>query len=217
MALRIARAGALCAVALATAGSGAAFAQTAASTQGPDPIQVAQAQPQSPPKPAVVQILDELKLGLLAHDVGLFGHHKEKGFDTNLEILFASPNIFRYIWSPRPHFGADINAYGKTSSYYAGLTWGGVFYKPGWSPDRDDGFFAFLAVGGAVNDGKISTTDPHRKSLGSHELFREGLDIGYSLNAMVSVSGFIDHISNANLANRNEGLTNAGARIGLKF
>lgn len=213
MGLRIARATALAAVALATAGSTAASAQTVAATPDPQAGQVAQAQPQPPP--AGFKILDEIKLGMLAHDVGIGGHHKENGYDVNGEILFASPQIFKVIWSPRPHLGIDGNTNGKTSFYYGGLTWGGVFYRPGWLPD--DGFFADLALGGSVNDGKISTTDRHRKSLGSHELFREGLDIGYRLNALVSVSGFIDHSSNAGLANRNEGITNAGARIGFKF
>jgi lipid A 3-O-deacylase len=162
-----------------------------------------------------VKILDEVKFGLLAHDIPLGGHHREEGFDINLEFLFASPDIFRLIWSPRPHVGADINVYGKTSSYYAGLTWGGIFYEP--HVFVGDGIFAYLSLGGSVNDGKISTTDPTRKSLGSHVLFREGLDLGYQLSPRLSLAAFIDHISNANLANRNEGLTNAGMRVGFKF
>ncbi len=68
-----------------------------------------------------------------------------------------------------------------------------------------------------MNDGKISTRDPKRKSLGSHILFKEGVDLGYQLNDVVSVAVFIDHISNAGLANRNEGITNGGLRFGYKF
>lgn len=204
--------------------------QTAPSVQAApvtQPPQTAQPAP-TPPAPAAqsaqtqpassastLRILDELKLGFLAHDVGIGGHHKENGYDLNGEILFASPWFFKYIWSPRPHFGIDGNINGKTTFYYAGLTWDWLFYKPGWS--HDDGFFAALALGGSVNDGKISTTDPNRKSLGSHVLFREGLDLGYRLNSLLSLSGFIDHSSNAGLANRNEGITNAGMRVGLKF
>jgi len=127
----------------------------------------------------------------------------------------VSPDIFRYILRPRPVFGADINSNGDTSNYYAGLAWGGTFYKPGWN--RDDGFFGYFTFGPSVNDGKISTNDPHRKSLGSHVLFREGGDLGYQITARVSVAAFIDHISNAGLANRNEGITNGGVRFGYKF
>src|SRR5204863_344645 len=77
--------------------------------------------------PRPLRILDEIKVGGLAHDVGLGGHHRESGADVNLEVLFASPDIFKVILAPRPHFGVDINSNGKTSSYYGGLTWGGVF------------------------------------------------------------------------------------------
>ncbi len=191
----------------------------------PAPPQVAQpasvqpaaqsAQSAAPSSGSTLKILDELKLGFLAHDVGIGGHHKENGYDANGEILFASPWFFKYIWSPRPHFGIDGNLNGKTNFYYGGLTWDWMFYRPGWS--RDDGFFAALALGGSVNDGKISTTLATRKSLGSHVLFREGLDLGYRVNSFLSFSGFIDHSSNAGLANRNEGITNAGGRIGFKF
>ncbi|MEJ0069224.1 MAG: hypothetical protein WDO24_11425 [Pseudomonadota bacterium] len=87
------------------------------------------AQPMPQPTPPI-KIVDELKLGVMAHDIALGGHHRETGEDVNAEILFASPSIFRYILSPRPHFGADINGSGNTSNYYAGLTWGGVFYRP---------------------------------------------------------------------------------------
>jgi hypothetical protein len=33
----------------------------------------------------------------------------------------------------------------------------------------------------------------------------------------MSISGFLDHMSNANLATHNAGLTDAGARLGFKF
>jgi lipid A 3-O-deacylase len=203
--------------ALVLAWCGAAAAQTAvsASPAGPERLAPATQTAQAQPAPSGVKILDEAKLGFLLHDVGVGGHHKEPGYDVNLEMLFASPEIFKILWSPRPHVGTDINTDGRTTSYYAGLTWGGVFYRP--NVFVGDGFFAYLALGGAVHDGKLSTTDPQRKSLGSHVLFREGLDVGYQLSPALSVAGFIDHISNANLANRNEGLTNGGMRVGFKF
>jgi lipid A 3-O-deacylase len=172
--------------------------------------------PQAQPQMATsTRIVDEVKLGLLAHDIGFLGHHVEGGEDVNAEILFTSPDFLRYIFSPRPHIGVDINGSGYTSNYYAGLTWGGVFYRPGWN--RGDGFFAYFSEGGSYNDGKITSTVSNRKSLGSHELFKEGLDVGYQLNDVVSVAGYIDHISNADLANHNAGITNCGLRFGYKF
>jgi lipid A 3-O-deacylase len=170
---------------------------------------------QAPVSGTQLRILDEIKIGGLAHDIPLGGHGREGGADVNVELLFASPAFFKYIWSPRPHVGVDANTDGNTTSYYAGLAWDWEFYQPGWN--RGDGFFATLALGGAIHDGKLDTTNPKRKSLGGRALFREGLDLGYHFNARFSLSAFVDHISNANLANRNEGLTNGGMRFGYRF
>ena len=35
------------------------------------------------PAAAQPRILDEMKLGVLDHDIGIFGHHKETGGDVN--------------------------------------------------------------------------------------------------------------------------------------
>ncbi len=70
------------------------------------------------------QIIDEVKLGLLAHDIGFLTHHAEHGADVNIEMLFTPPDLLAIIGSPRPHIGADINTAGATSDPYAGLTWG---------------------------------------------------------------------------------------------
>src|SRR4051794_41882589 len=63
------------------------------------------------PGPAMAQTnpVSELKIGGLAHDVGLFDHHVERGADVNVELLFNSPDLLRYIGSPPPPFGARLN------------------------------------------------------------------------------------------------------------
>src|SRR5260370_13683206 len=73
---------------------------------------------------AQAKLIDEVKIGVLAHDVGFLGHHVEGGADLNLELLFPSPDMLAIIGSPRPHIGADINTPGNTSTGYFGLTWG---------------------------------------------------------------------------------------------
>ena len=67
--------------------------------------------------------------------------------------------------------------------------------------------------------GRLSPTTPRpdRKKLGSTALFRESVELGYQLTPTVSVSGFVDHMSNADLAPHNAGITDAGARLGFKF
>ena len=61
------------------------------------------------------------------------------------------------------------------------------------------------------------TAPPGRKRLGSRILFRESVELGYQVNPVVSVSAILDHISNANLAPRNAGITSAGARLGVQI
>jgi lipid A 3-O-deacylase len=172
------------------------------------------------PTPAAAQVkfVDEVKLGVLSHDVGFLGHHVESGADVNLEVLFASPDILGFIGSPRPHIGADINTDGRTSDGYFGLTWGIMLIQNLFG--AGDGIFANGSLGGAVHDASPLTgavQPPGRKLLGSRILFRESAEIGYQMTPQLSVSAILDHISNANLAKRNAGITNAGARFGVKF
>jgi lipid A 3-O-deacylase len=164
---------------------------------------------------AQTKLIDELKVGGLAHDVTFGGRHLESGADVNLEILFTPPEILRVIGSPRPHIGADINTSGNTSDGYFGLTWGIMLIQSLFG--ANDGVFANGSLGGAIHDGYIDTAPPGRKRLGSRILFRESAELGYQLTPNTSVSAIVDHISNANLGNHNAGITSAGARLGLKF
>ena len=164
---------------------------------------------------AQLKLVDEVKIGGLAHDVGFLGRHVETGPDVNVEVLFTSPELLRYIGSPRPHIGGDINTAGKTSDGYFGLTWGIMLIQNLFGVG--DGIFANGSLGGAVHDGYLNSAPPDRKKLGSRILFRESLELGYQINPVVSVSAILDHISNANLAEHNAGITSAGARIGFRF
>src|SRR6059058_4182788 len=158
------------------------------------------------PLPAAAQlnIVDEVKAGVLAHDVGFLGHHLEKGPDVNLEMLFTPPDVLAIIGSPRPHIGADINIAGKTSDGYFGLTWGIMLIQNLFG--AGDGIFANGSLGGAVHDASPLTgavQPPGRKLLGSRILFPESAELGYQMTPQLSVSAILDHISNANLAKRN--------------
>jgi lipid A 3-O-deacylase len=161
------------------------------------------------------QIVDEVKVGALAHDVPFGGDSIEHGPDVNLEMLFTSPDLLSVIGSPRPHIGADINTAGQTSDGYLGLTWGISLIQNLFSPG--DYVFGTGSLGFAFHDGYTGTAPPGRKNLGLPALFRESAEIGYQVTPKVSVSAIIDHISNANLGRHNAGITSAGGRIGFKF
>jgi lipid A 3-O-deacylase len=164
---------------------------------------------------AQTRIVDEFKFGVLAHDVGFLDRHVETGSDINFEMLFTPPEIFSIIGSPRPHLGGSLNTAGNTNAGYFGLTWGITLIQNlfGWGTQ----LFLNGSLGGALHDGYTDNAPPGRKKLGSTALFRESLELGYQLTPNLSVSGFVDHMSNANLAPHNAGITDAGARLGFKF
>ena len=164
---------------------------------------------------AQTRVVDEIKFGVLAHDVALFDEHVEAGADINLEALFTSPDFLGVIGSPRPHLGGSINTAGNTSVGYFGLTWGITLLENLWTPG--DGVFANGSLGGALHSGYNSSAPPGRKTLGPIALFRESLELGYQVTPAFSVSGYLDHMSNANLAAQNAGLTDAGIRFGFRF
>jgi len=167
------------------------------------------------PAAAQLKVVDEVKLGALAHDLGFLGHHLEKGVDVNLEMLFTPPDILSVIGSPRPHIGADINTAGNTSDGYFGLTWGIMLIQSLFG--AGDGVFANGSLGGAIHDGHINTSPPSEKRLGSRILFRESAELGYQIDPRFNVSAILSHISNANMGVHNAGITSAGARLGVKF
>lgn len=165
------------------------------------------------------QIISELRFGVYEHDASLLGHQKETGADIGNEVLFTSPSFLSVIGSPRPILGYLINTNDTTNQFYGGLTWTWDFVHDVFR--SDDAFYVEITEGPGFNGGKTDVTDPielqHRKSLGSHWLFREDLDIGYRLTPQWSIALSYNHISNADLATRNEGLNDIGARIGFKF
>ena len=169
-----------------------------------------------PPQAAAQgKLVDEVKIGVLGHDVGFLTHHVESGEDINFEILFTPIDALRFIGSPRPHLGANINTDGHTSDGYFGLTWGITLIQSLFG--AGDGVFANGSLGGAIHDGRIDTAPPGEKRLGSRILFRESAELGYQFTPAVNVSAILSHISNANLGTRNAGITSAGARLGFKF
>jgi lipid A 3-O-deacylase len=163
----------------------------------------AQAQPANP-------IFSEIRVGLQAHDVPVFSSRIESGVDINGEVLFTSPNVLRFLGSPRPHFGFSANTQGGMSQIYAGLSW--EFRL--WS-----GLFAGFSLGGAIHSGPLHNDvfPETQKAFGSRGLFRESIEIGWRFNNHNSLSIMMDHISNARLASPNPGLETIGVRYGYRF
>ncbi len=153
-------------------------------------------------------IVSEIRGGVYAHDISFWSFNRESGTDVNGEVLFVSPSWLEAVWAPRPHIGATVNTSGNTSHAYTGLTWE-------WMLPAD--FFIDVNLGLSVHNGYLNTTKDDRKSLGSPVLFRVGGAFGYNLTEKVNISIQYEHMSNAYIANPNEGMDNAGIRLGYRF
>jgi hypothetical protein len=166
----------------------------------------------------------EVKFGVLAHDAH-FLKGKEGGVDLNPEVIFWSPvpgwwvdqapSYVRWMLQPRPTLGGLFNTAGYTNQYYFGATWTWQLASSVLRPD--DGITFGIFFGPGFNDGEIVATQPDRKSLGSHVLFREALELGYRINPVWEISAYIDHVSNAGFARYNQSLNDVGGRIGFRF
>jgi hypothetical protein len=147
--------------------------------------------------------VSEIRFGVLAHDPLT---QKEEGVDLNAELFFDSWTDGS--WQLRPTIGGTVNLNGDTSQAYLGLIYGGPI---------SENWFVEIGGGASVHNGKLETTDPERKELGSRVLFHVQASIGVMLSDTTSLSLYADHISNAGIEERNEGLETAGLRIGFKL
>ena len=166
----------------------------------------------------------EFRFGVLAHDARFLGG-KEKGVDINPEVNWQSPISdawaatvppwIRWAVQPRPTIGGEINTSGYTNQAYVGANWAWRLASNVLQPG--DGIILGYFFGPGFNDGKISSPRSDRKSLGSHVLFREALDLGYEFAPGWQISAFVDHVSNGGLAKQNQSINDVGARLGLRF
>ncbi|GBF26103.1 hypothetical protein MnTg02_01140 [bacterium MnTg02] len=153
--------------------------------------------------------LDEFRIGVFDHNVET--QDDEEGVDVNVELLFGRPNIHTgrpiidHFLTPRPHIGGSINTAGDTSQFYFGFTWD---YR------LTDRLFFESSFGGAVHDGPL---DQNGKSYGCTLNFRESASLGFAISERTRIIATIDHMSNADICDRNSGLTNAGVRLGYKL
>lgn len=152
----------------------------------------------------------ELKLGILDHDVdGLWsGHSREEGTDYNGELVF-SPAWYVLGGAMRPNIGFSLNNSDDTSKVYGGAVWEYLF---------NNGMFFDAGLGLAYHGGDTDERNrPDKKALGSQVLFRVSFEAGFTVAEHHRISLMFDHISNAYLADPNEGLDTLGIRYGYRF
>ena len=153
--------------------------------------------------------VDEMRIGLLYHDLGLWGGSSlEHGIDFNGELIF-SPSVEILGGLLRPNLGFSLNDQGDTSKIYAGGIWE---YSPAGT------WFVDLGLGFAVHNGVTDDGDAEQSNqLGSRLLFRSAIEAGFTIKDRHRLSLMFDHVSNAYLADPNEGLDTLGIRYGWRF
>jgi hypothetical protein len=153
--------------------------------------------------------VNEVKVGVLYHDMDdLWSNFRlESGVDFNGELIFE-PHVAFLGGAFRPAAGVSINSAGDTSKLYAGVR---------YQYELDGGLFFSVGGGGAVHDGHLTPGRNDRKALGSRLLFHIPLEAGYRFDNRHALSVYFDHVSNAFLADYNEGLDTLGMRYGYRF
>ena len=86
-----------------------------------------------------------------------------------------------------------------------------------WDLRTPFGLFFNIGVNAAVHNGDIDQGNKGRKQLGSRFLFRIPIEIGWEFFRHHRIMMTFDHISNASLADPNQGLDTIGARYGYRF
>jgi len=151
----------------------------------------------------------QLRIGGFYHSLSM----PESGTaDVQISGLFPAfdlgPSMAASDVTIHPELGADLNTQGKTSAAFAGFA--AVAHLPA-------NFLAEANLGVSANNGYTSGAPSGRLELGCNELFREALGLGYQFTKQVSVMAVAEHMSNANLCQPNNGITNVGLRLGYSF
>ena len=163
--------------------------------------------------PSSFRFLDEIRIGGYVHSP----NYKEgETAAINAEIL-TSPiqsqienRFLRFFLTPRFHIGGTANLEGYTSYLYTGLT----FTQPIF-----DNLFFEASFGGGIHNGELEPpASEDRLALGCRALFRESASLGYQLSETWSAMATVEHLSHAGLcSDYNNGITDAGLRLGYKF
>ena len=159
--------------------------------------------------PTHPQWLHGFRVGLLAHDIRLWSRTRsESGIDLNAEVVFDTPDWSLFKGKLLPNLGFSLNSQGDTSSLYTGLL---------WEFETRSRFFFNVGLGLALHDGELDNDSDNNKALGSRILFRVPIEIGVLIAKHHGVSILFVHVSNAYLADPNEGLDTLGIRYSYRF
>jgi lipid A 3-O-deacylase len=173
-----------------------------------------------PAAAASAQLVEEVRLGVLQHNVCMLdcdNANREQGPDINGEIVFASPDFLAVIGGPRPYVVASANLGGDTSFGAAGLHWNWKF-ADGWSLEPGLSY--------VIHDGELSVPFPQgdprnalvsrsKVFLGSRDLFRANFALNRDFGDKWGIQVMHEHLSHGQILGngRNQGIDNASVRV----
>ena len=165
--------------------------------------------------------ITELRGGAMIDDVELYGPPvyivpvpDSLSFSNlsvvNLDALFVSPDMFKWIGSPRPTLGITYD-FTHESMVHASLNW--------HLPVANTGLFVETEFGAAVHNGALSGATKPFRNLGCRALFYWSASIGYNFDDHWSIMATEQHGSQGGICTwqNNWGLNYDGIRIGYKF
>lgn len=178
----------------------------------------------APALAAQAGVIDEIRLGVVAHNVCIANcdnANKEDGPNINGEIVFKSPEVLKILWSPKPYVMGSVNTAGDTSFGGVGLQWGwkiaeGWAIEPGVGYVIHDGELTFPYPQGDPRNDPISATTVF---FGSRDLFRTSLSLNKDIGEKWGVQLMYEHLSHGQIlgSGRNQGLDNIGVRVRYSF
>lgn len=156
------------------------------------------------------ELVHELRLGILAHDVPELWSGfsvEDDAVAINGEIVFA-PNLPILGGYLRPVIGGTVATEGGTNIAYLDAR---------WQIDTSMGLFFGFGLGAAIHDGQTKLDDYDLKALGSRVLFHIPVEVGFRFDDRSAVSVYFEHVSNGETADPNEGMDSLGLRYGYRY
>ena len=168
--------------------------------------------------------VDEVKLGLLAHNICVTScknADKEDSPIVDVQVNFRAPALLKWVGAPHPYVSLSPNLSGDTSFGAAGLEWRWEFVE-GWAIAPSFGY--------ALHNGKLTNPYPNgdpRASVfsrdhvlyGSRDLFRSSIGLQREFGEHWRAETYYVHYSHGQIIghDRNQGSDQAGIRINYKF
>lgn len=126
------------------------------------------------------------------------------------DVIFDTPDLLRWIGSPRPTIGAVINVGGYESLIHAGVDWHWQLF--------DSPIYAEFGLGLGVHNGYLDNAPEGYRNLGCTTLIHWQYGVGTDLGENATLTLQWQHLSNYVFGcDPNEGINNLGLAVGWKF